>query len=324
MPFSRRRFLAGAGLAGSAVLLDPPLPALAGTPSAGAPGPAPGIIRRKIGSVEVTALLDGYMDVTPDLLVGADAAQAAALAGAAFQEPGPRRIPVNAYLVDLGDRKVLVDTGTSTGMGPTLGRVPALLEAAGASPDRIDTVLITHMHPDHVNGALTPEGGPLFPNAELVVTGADHAFWHDDANLARAPADARPFFQGARAAAAAYAGRLRRIEGEGEAVGPIRAVPLPGHTPGHAGFMVESDGEGLFIWADTVHVAAYQFAQPEWGLAFDVDPQQAARTRKRALDRAAADRVLVAGMHLPFPGFGHVAREGAAYRFVPAEWDYGS
>jgi glyoxylase-like metal-dependent hydrolase (beta-lactamase superfamily II) len=85
---------------------------------------------------------------------------------------------------------------------------------------------------------------------------------------------------------------------------------------------MESDGEGLFIWADVVHIAAYQFARPEWGLAFDTNPHMAAATRRRALERASGDGMLVAGMHLPFPGFGHVAREGKGYRFVPAEWDY--
>jgi hypothetical protein len=86
--------------------------------------------------------------------------------------------------------------------------------------------------------------------------------------------------------------------------------------------MLESDGESLFIWADVVHIAAYQFARPEWTLAFDIDPRMAATTRKRALDRASMDRMLVAGMHLPFPGFGYVAHEGGGYRFVAAEWDY--
>ncbi|MGQ9368618.1 MBL fold metallo-hydrolase [Azospirillum sp. A39] len=282
----------------------------------------PGVLRRKIGSVEVTALLDGHLDVAPEALVGADAAEAEALARAAFLPPGARRIPVNAYLLNLGDRLVLVDTGAATAFGPTLGRLPAMLAAAGVTAEQIDTVLITHMHPDHINGAVTAEGGPAFANAELVVTERDHAFWHDDAHLNRAADAVKPLFAGARAAAAAYGGRLRRIGGEGDAVGPVRTVPLPGHTPGHAGFLLESEGEGLFIWADTVHVAAYQFARPEWGLAFDVDAQQAAQTRKRALDRAAADRMMVAGMHLPFPGFGHVVRDGAGYRFVPAEWAF--
>ncbi|RWM85591.1 MAG: MBL fold metallo-hydrolase [Mesorhizobium sp.] len=320
MTLSRRHFLAGAGLAGGTLLANVSVPALARAPLVDAA--TLGALRRKVGSVQVTALLDGYIDIASELVIGLAEADAERLARASFQKSGPRRTPVNAYLVNLGDRLVLVDAGTSDSMGPSLGRLPAAIEAAGVSPDQIDTLLITHMHPDHINGVLTPAGEALFPNAELVVTATDYAFWHDDANMNQAPDEARPFFVGARRAAAAYADRLRQVDGEGEVVGAIRTVPLPGHTPGHAGFTIESDGEALFIWGDVVHMAAYQFARPDWSIAFDVDSKLAAETRKRTLDRVAADRMLIAGMHLPFPGFGHVARDGQAYRFVPAEWAY--
>jgi glyoxylase-like metal-dependent hydrolase (beta-lactamase superfamily II) len=312
--------IAASGLIGTSAALGVPGP----TPAQASPR-APrgyGLPNRKIGSIDVTPLLDGYIDVAPDGIIGAEPAEAIALAASAFQAPGSRRIPVNAYLLRVGGRLILVDTGAARGMGATLGRLPMALEAAGVSPDQVDVVLISHMHPDHINGALTPEGDAVFPNAELFVSDADYDFWHDEANLSRAPEDMKPFFLGARKAAAAYAPRLRRFSGESEILGPIRSVPLPGHTPGHAGFIMESDGEGLFIWADVVHIAVYQFVRPEWGLAFDTDPHMAAATRNRALERASSDRMLVAGMHLPFPGFGHVAREGKGYRFVPAEWDY--
>ncbi|MER9363441.1 MBL fold metallo-hydrolase [Mesorhizobium sp. M0500] len=166
-------------------------------------------------------------------------------------------------------------------------------------------MLITHMHPDHINGVLTPAGEALFPNAELVVTATDYAFWHDDANMNQAPDEAKPFFIRARKPAAAYADRLPQVDGERDALGSIHTVPLPGHTPGHAGFIVESDGEALMscTWRP-------QFARPEWSIAFDVDSKLAAEMRKRTLDRVAADRMPIAGMHLPFPGFGHVGRHG--------------
>jgi glyoxylase-like metal-dependent hydrolase (beta-lactamase superfamily II) len=321
MSLSRRFLIAASGMASTAAVLGASSP----TPVHAAPAALPGygLPSRTIGSIEVTPLLDGYIDVSLDQVIGADPKDAAGLAEAVFQASGPRRIPVNAYLVRLGGRLVLIDTGASSGMGPTLGRLPAGLEAAGVRPDQVDVVLISHMHPDHINGALTPEGHAVFPNAELIVPDTDYAFWHDDANLNRAPAEMKPFFLGAQKVAKAYSSRLQRFSGEGEIISSIRSVPLPGHTPGHAGFILESDGASLFIWADVVHVAAYQLARPEWGLAFDTDPHMAAATRRRALERASGDRMLVAGMHLPFPGIGYVAREGAGYRFVPAEWDYG-
>lgn len=320
MPLSRRSLIAAASLAGTASVLGLNRPSVVHASPVSMQGY--GLPSRKIGSIEVIPLLDGYVDVSLDQVIGADPAQAASLAEAVFQAPGPRRIPVNAYLLRFGGRLVLIDTGASSGMGATLGRLPAGLEAAGVTPDQIDAVLITHMHPDHIDGALTPEGNALFPNAELIVPDTDYGFWHDDANLNRAPAEMKQFFLGARKVAKAYANRLRRFSGESEILSPIRSVSLPGHTPGHSGFILESEGEGLFIWADLVHVAAYQLARPEWGLTFDTDRIMAAATRRRALERASGDRIMVAGMHMPFPGFGFVAREGEGYRFVPAEWDY--
>jgi glyoxylase-like metal-dependent hydrolase (beta-lactamase superfamily II) len=320
MTLSRRSLIAGSVLAGTASVLGISGPTSVHALSTALRGY--GLPSRRIGSVEITPLLDGYIDVSLDQVIGANPAEAANLAEALFQTPGSSRIPVNAYLLRLGGRLVLIDTGASSGMAATLGRLPTALEAAGVTPDQIDAVLITHMHPDHINGALTVDGNAVFANAELIVPDVDYGFWHDDASLNRAPAEMKPFFLGAQKVAKAYANRLRRFSGESEILGPIRSVSLPGHTPGHSGFILESEGEGLFIWADLVHVATYQLARPEWGLAFDTDLKMAAATRRRALERAAGDRMMVAGMHMPFPGFGFVAREGEGYRFTPAEWDY--
>lgn len=318
---TRRTLLAAAAAAATlATAAIPRGPVGAAAPFAAAP--PPGVIRRRVGSVEVTALLDGHLEMAAELFPSADPAELERLAGTAFHKPGPQRAPVNAYLVNTGERLALVDAGAAALFGPELGKLPQALSAAGVAPEQIDTLLITHLHPDHVAGVLTAGGAAAFPNAELVVTEAEHAFWHDDANLNRAPEGMKPFFLAARRSVAAYAGRVRRIAGADPVFGPITAVPLPGHTPGHGGFLIGSDGEALLIWADLVHLATYQFARPDWSIAFDVDPAMAAATRRRVLDQTAVDRMLVAGMHMPFPGFGHVAKEGAAFRFVPAEWPY--
>lgn len=317
MLLSRRNFIAAASGAASAGALPSFSPAMAPL----ADVQIPGATRRQVGAFQVTALLDGYLDMPLETFLGADAEIAAKLAADRFQAVETRRSPVNAYLVNLGSRLVLIDTGAATAVGPTLGRLPATLAAAGLEPGQIDAILISHMHPDHIAGALTSESTAAFPNAELIVSEADYDYWHDDGHLGEAPGSAKPFFQLARSVAEAYKGSLTRVSANAELFGSIRVVPLPGHTPGHIGFIIESDNEALFIWGDVIHHATYQFSRPDWSVVFDVDPQQAAATRQAILDRVVSERLLVAGMHLPFPGFGHV-RESDGYEFVPTEWSY--
>lgn len=322
MTINRRTMMTCAGLAAVTTMAGtlPGTTVAAATPKTGSP--LPGALRRRIGDIEVTALLDGYLNVQEALLVGFDPAEARTLAEAMFQTPGAQRIPVTAYLVNTGGKLILVDAGSADTFGPTLGKLPEALRAVGVTPADIDMLAITHLHPDHINGALKPDGSALFPNAELVVSETDHIFWNDDGFLTQADEHVRGFFHGARKGVAAYQKRLRLFT-DGAEIGPgIRAMALPGHTPGHTGFRIDSGKDSLLIWGDVAHIATYQFARPDWGISFDTDIEQARTTRKKVLDQVATDRLMVAGMHLPFPGFGYVAREGNGYRFVPAEWPY--
>jgi len=319
MSISRRNFFAAsAGIAAAAAI---PLSRHAAAAVEPDETQLPGVMRRKIGKIEVTALLDGYMEM-PAALFSAPDEEAARLARAQFQAPTPRLSPVNAFLINLDDKLVLIDTGAADLFGATLGKLPRALAAAGVRPDQIDAIVLSHMHPDHVGGAIDKRGQPIFTNAELTVSETDLAYWRDDAALSQAPAAFKPFFASARAVAKAYEKRLTAFSGEKELFGALRTVPLPGHTPGHTGFTVSSEGATLLIWADIVHHAAFQFAHPEWGPAFDVDSALAVSSRKRVLDQAAYDSLMVTGMHLPFPGFGHVAQERGSYRFVAVEWPY--
>lgn len=320
MTLSRRHLLAGAAASvAAAATLSPPRVAFAKAPLFTAP--LPGVVRRRIGSAEVTALLDGYMEMSAELF-SAPSAEADRLKELAFTGGQPNLSPVNAFLLNLGDRLVLIDTGAANSFGPTLGKLPQALTANGVGAEQIDAILVTHMHPDHIAGTIDADGNAVFPNAELIVPEADFGYWHDDAAMAAAPDAFKPFFAAARRAAGAYASRTTKIRGEAEVLPGVKPVPLPGHTPGHTGYVVTSGDEALFIWADIIHNATFQMTHPEWGPAFDVDPTQAARTRQRALDMAASDRLLVAGMHMPFPAIGHVEARSQGFGYVPAEWPY--
>lgn len=278
----------------------------------------PGIYRRRIGDVVVTAISDGYLDAPFGVLQSIEEAEADRILKESFRA-SPPRINVNCYLIQSGGRTAVVDTGSGDTMGPSLGGLFRLLGQCGVTTADVDTVLLTHMHPDHSNGLTGADGNKLFPNAEIVVQEADVNHWHDDSARARAPESQQTrYFDGARYQLAPYQGQ-RKTPGQSPFPN-VTTVPLSGHTPGHTGYLVESNDEALLIWGDICHVPDIQVRRPEVTMAFDTDPEAAIATRRRAFDMAAADRLLVAGMHLHFPGFSYIAREGDGYRMVPEAW----
>jgi glyoxylase-like metal-dependent hydrolase (beta-lactamase superfamily II) len=282
---------------------------------------APGYYRTMVGAFEVTAISDGTVALPVDQLLTNTTPQAVDTELAAAFETSPLETSDNAYLVNTGSKLVLVDTGAGTLFGPTLGKLLSNIEASGYRPDQIDEILVTHMHPDHVGG-LAASGKAVFPNAVVHAAKADADYWLSQANLDAAPEAAKGFFQGAIASFQPYvdAKRLETFDGPTEFLPGLRAVALPGHTAGHTGYLVESDGQSLLIWGDVVHVAAVQFDHPEVTIQFDSDTGEAAGERTKIFADAADRRYLIAGAHLPFPGLGHVRKRGDAYGWVPVNY----
>ncbi|MEJ8570487.1 MBL fold metallo-hydrolase [Microbaculum marinum] len=280
----------------------------------------PGIYHRRIGDILVTALTDGYYDTPLASFNAVTEEEAAAILAENFQ-PAPPRVSINCFLIRSGGRTAIVDTGAGGSMGPTLGVLPRSLAALGVSEGEIDTVLLTHLHPDHSNGLTDPDGNALFASAEVVVSSADLLYRSDDAERSRFNAvQQRRYFDDARFQMAPYMDRVR--DASGEVLPGVTATPLAGHTPGHTGYVVSSGNDALLIWGDTCHVPELQLPNPDVTVAFDVDSAAAARTRRRVLDWAASDRLLVAGMHLHFPGFIHVVRRNGGYQALPESWRY--
>jgi glyoxylase-like metal-dependent hydrolase (beta-lactamase superfamily II) len=279
----------------------------------------PGVHHTRVGDATVTALNDGQFDADFAWVTGLSGAEAEGMLRDSFRVLPPR-ITVSCFLLRMGGRTIMVDAGGGAAMGHLLGATQRRLAAIGVAPASVDTLLITHCHVDHVHGLLDDAGGALFPNAELVINGAETAFWLNKEIEAQAPESAQAYFGIAQRALAPYAARTRLVQDGDEVLPGITAVHLPGHTPGHTGFRIASGDATLLIWGDVVHLPGLQFGHPVAGMAFDIDGEQGRATRARALDMVATDRVLLAGMHLDFPTFGHVRRAGSGYAFEPLVW----
>lgn len=309
-------------LLGAALVLSAATPARAEPPAQRA-DQVGGWHRFKLGGFQVTALYDGYIDLDRKTLLNIDGKTVESLLRAMFVDYGKgMQTAVNAYLVHTGSRLVLVDAGTAKAFGPTLGYILENIRAAGYDPAQVDAVLLTHLHPDHAYGLLTPDGAVAFPNAQVWVDKDEAGFWLDEAVAAKAPQAMQGMFKLARDAVAPYkaAGRFKAFSGQADLPAGIAAVATHGHTPGHTSYLFTSQGQSLLVLGDLVHSHATQFAHPEIAFEYDSDKTQAVKTRKRVFADAAKQRLWVAGAHLPFPGIGHVRAEGKAFAWVPLEY----
>lgn len=292
---------------------------------AGAPpakGQAPGWYRMPLGAFEVTALSDGTVDLPVDqLLTHTTPAKVQAALARAYLKP-PVETSVNAYLINTGTKLVLIDAGAAGLFGPTLGKLLANLKASGYTPEQVDEIYITHMHADHVGGLATPDGKAVFANAIVRADAKEAGFWLDQATMDKAPEAMKDFFKGAMASMKPYvdAGRFKAFDGNAELVPGIKAIATRGHTPGHAAFVVESNGAKLVLWGDLMHVAAVQFPDPSVTIQFDVDSKAAAPQRKKAYADAAKHGYYVGIAHVSFPGIGQLRPDGKGYRWLPANY----
>ena len=273
-------------------------------------------VSRQIGDFEVIALSDGNMSASLDLLSGITTTDAGEIQrSAGVTDPG--NLHIYGYLIRGRGRTILVDSGTG-GANNVGGQLAGHLQDFGVVPQAVDTLLLTHAHPDHIGGLLNEAGDAVYPNAQLYLHPNEVAFWQDDERLAQANERAQRNFIRARRTVAVYGERVHLLDDKPIVEG-IRPVALPGHTPGHTGYRIDSPQESLIIWGDIVHFPYIQTAQPDVSIAFDIDPEQAKASRKRILAQAVQEKLLVAGMHFGGSGFARVIPEGQGYRMVYCE-----
>jgi glyoxylase-like metal-dependent hydrolase (beta-lactamase superfamily II) len=313
---SRRTLLAGTAV----VLGAPAAPAVAAKPPAGAA--TSGIYRYKIGSYELTALYDGiwYRPITDKFIRNAPFAEVEHALDTAFMPHDKLATPFTTLIVNTGKRLVLIDTGTGGQIAASAGALRDNLAAAGIDPKTVDAIVISHFHPDHINGIKDKDNNLIFANAEIMVPAPEWAYWMDDANLNAAPADLKLTFLNQRRIFSDIARQVTQFEPGKEVAPGIVTLPAAGHTPGHTVFAIHSGDASLLVLSDTAQHPAVFARHPDWQAAFDIDGAAAVATRKKIFDRAAADRMLVTGYHFPFPACGHLIKTASGYEHVPVEW----
>ena len=323
---TRRTALSGAAAAGAAAAIAPALLATAQAAAPLAGTQAPGWYRYKVGSFEVTVATDGVNRFKfPDGFVANKSREEvnAALAAAHLQPaPDMVSIPYSPCAVNTGAKLVVIDTGTGEAnlknSKGAAGQFHSNLKAAGIDRDQVDTVIISHFHGDHINGLLTPDGKPSFPNAEMMVPAPEWKYFMDDGELSRQTSDRmKGVFAGVRRVFKSL--KVTQYEAGKEVVPGITAMATHGHTPGHMSHIVASGNSKVYIQGDVTNIPVF-VRNPDWHLFFDQDFAAAEATRRKVYDMLVAEKMMVQGFHYPFPALAYIEKSGDGYREVPVPW----
>jgi glyoxylase-like metal-dependent hydrolase (beta-lactamase superfamily II) len=322
MQMTRRKLFASVAATGAAAALAPltATPTLAAAPPAGKQ--APGFYRYKVGSYECTQATDGIAQfpLADGFVKNAKKEDVSKALEAAYLPGDKMTVPFNPMAINTGSKLIVIDTGYSDKGAKTTGQFHANLAAAGIDLKAVDMVIISHFHPDHINGLLNSAGASAFPNAKIKVPSVESAFWMDDGNMSKAQGGLAGAFKNVRRVMGAVTKQITKYEWNKEVAPGITAISTVGHTPGHTSFVVASGNSKLLVQSDVTNNPHLFLRHPGWHVAYDMDGAKAEETRRKFYDMAAAEKMLIAGFHFPFPSLGHVEKVGTEYRLVPVVW----
>lgn len=285
-----------------------------------------GFYEHQVGNTQITALLDGTNFMSPTLFkdIPTEQVQKILKKYHADQAKGVQT-SINAFLVNTGNKLVLVDSGTADCFGAHLGSVMKNLKAAGYQPEQVDTILLTHLHPDHSCG-VSKNGVANYPNATIYVSENEADYWLDSKQLQRISKDKQANYTGTvakiKAALAPYQTKKQfKTFKLGDKIDGFEVISTPGHTPGHFSYKLKTSDEDVIFIGDIVHSHTVQFDRPETAIDYDIDPKAAVQTRLKQFADYAKHGQTIAAPHLPFPAIGHIySVDGKSYQWIPVHF----
>jgi glyoxylase-like metal-dependent hydrolase (beta-lactamase superfamily II) len=324
---SRRTFVLSAAAAGAAYGLDGRV-AFIGDAHAQQKAPGKpslmdkGFAKFKVGDIEVTQIFDGVANAPYDanMVPGktAEEVKAAYAKAGITSELRPNYFTVT--VVKMKGKTIMFDSSTGGQLAPTAGLMMAKnMYAAGVDPWKIDTIIVTHFHPDHISGMISKEtNSQVFPNAQIIMPATEYKHWTAPDLAGKVPDGVKPLVNRIQSTFPKWK-NITQVEADKEVVPGIRSVATYGHTPGHTSYIVSSGKKQLMVLGDVTSHYALNVANPDWSISFDNDKAMAAETRRKVFDRAIADKIVMTGYHWGMPGAGTVKKDGNGYAFMPVK-----
>lgn len=285
-----------------------------------------GFYQHQVGDVQITALLDGTNFMSPSLFKDISPQQVQEILKKYYadQDKGVQT-SINAFLVNTGKSLVLVDSGAESCFGAHLDSILKNLVASGYKPEQVDTILLTHLHPDHVCG-ISQKGTANFPNATVYVSNDEANYWLDPKQIAKLPKDKQANYLGTvekvKQAIAPYQAKQRfKTFKLGDEIQGFKVINTAGHTPGHYSYELKTKDQSVVFIGDIVHSHTVQFDKPETAIEYDIDPKKAVQTRLKQFANFAKNGQTIAAPHLPFPGIGHIySADQKSYQWIPVHF----
>lgn len=272
----------------------------------------------KIGDIEVITVFDGglFREHKEGFVKNASIDDIKASLRAAKMPDAQVPNTYTVTVVKVGGRTVMFDAGNGAGRGANVGLLAANMKEAGLDPARLDAIVVTHFHPDHIFGLYGKDNAPLHPSVEIVVPSAEYGFWADPAVMSKLPKARQGIAKRVQAAMPKWK-NIRQIASGAEVLPGIKAVATHGHSPGHTSYLVTGGSGSLMVLGDVTSIPPINMRNPGWHIVFDQDAKMAEATRRRTFDQAVADKIVCSGYHWGMPGAGTVVKDGNGYALVP-------